>query len=152
LLIDFFRIQDMKELNIVEMRRVMVFTCRGETDAIEVRHLEADDITEATVTRKTVPFREVGPCFDMKLRRDKMASHDLFKEACKKPKIRNMDKKKADKNKFTTAFGETKGKVFIQHADLDTLATRKFKGMRNSDKAKAKANENKEKKLAAEDV
>jgi len=38
---------------------------------------------------------------------------------------------------------------------LDTLATRKFKGMRNSDKAKAKAtaaNENKEKKLAAEDV
>ena len=152
LLIDFFRIQDMKELNIVEMRRVMVFTCRGETDAIEVRHLEADDITEATVQRRTVPFREVGPCFDMKLRRDKMASHELFKEACKKPKIRNMDKKKADKNKFTTAFGETKGKVFIQHADLDTLATRKFKGMRNSDKAKAKANENKEKKLEAADV
>ena len=49
----------------------------------------------------------------MVLRRDKQANHDLFKEACRKPKIRNVDKKKADKNKFTTALGEKKGKVFI---------------------------------------
>lgn len=130
LLVDFFRIQDMKEVNIVELRRVMVFTCRGEKDPIEVRHLEADDISEKTVSMRTVPFREVGPCFDMRIRRDKMATFELFKEACKKPKVRNVQKKKADKNKFTTAFGETKGKVFVQHADLDTLATRKFKGMR----------------------
>ncbi len=62
---------------------------------------------------KTVPFREVGPSFNMVLRRDKQANHDLFKEACRKPKIRNVDRKKADKNKFTTALGEKKGKVFI---------------------------------------
>ena len=128
----------------------MVFTCRGEKDPIEVRHLESDNITEKNVKMKTVPFREVGPCFDMTVRRDKMATYELFKDACKKPKIRNIEKKRADKNKYTNVFGETKGKVFIQHADLDTLATRKFKGMRNSDKAKAAAKA--EKKLEAEDV
>lgn len=124
---DFFRITDLAEVNISELRRVLVFTCRGETAPIEVRHMEASDISEATVVKQTVPFREVGPCFDLVLRRDKMASSDLFKEACRQPRVQNVDKKKSDKNKFTTALGETKAKVFLQHQDIDTLALRKFK-------------------------
>ncbi len=43
------------------------------------------------------------------------------------PKVQNLDKKKGDKNKFTTALGETKAKVFLQHQDIDTIALRKFK-------------------------
>lgn len=81
---------------------------------------------------KTVPFREVGPSFTMTLRRDKMAGMDLFKEACKKPMVKNLDKKRADKNKFTTALGEKKGKVFIQQQDIDTIALRKFKIGKNA--------------------
>ena len=106
-----------------------MFTCRGEKDPIEFRHLECEDITEATVQMRTVPFREVGPSFSMKLRREKMAGHELFKEACKKPMVRNPDKKREGKNKFTTALGEKKGKVFIQQQDIETIALRKFKGM-----------------------
>ena len=64
---------------------------------------------------KTVPFREVGPSFNMKLRREKMASADLFKEACRQPNLRNADKKRQDKNKFTNSLGEKKGKLFVQH-------------------------------------
>jgi hypothetical protein len=64
---------------------------------------------------KTVPFREVGPSFGMKLRRDKIAAPDLYKEACRRPNNRNADKKRQDKNKFTTALGEKKGKLFVQH-------------------------------------
>lgn len=149
LLIDFFRIQDMKEANIVELKRVMVFTCRGDKEPIEVRHLECDEISEATVKRRTVPFREIGPCFNMRLRRDKMATFEAFKDACKKPKVRNPLKKKSDKNKYTNVFGETKGKVFVQHADIDTIVTRKFKGMRKGDIA---AKKHAAKKLEAEDV
>lgn len=78
---------------------------------------------------KTVPFREIGPSFKLRLRRDKMATFDLFKEACRQPKIRNVDKKRQAKNKFTNALGETKAKVFIQQQDLDTLNLRKYKGM-----------------------
>lgn len=124
---DFFKISPLQEANIIELRRVLVFTCRGESAPIEVRHLEASDINETTVANQTVPFREVGPCFDITVRRDKMAATDLFKEACRQPKITNIAKKKSDKNKFTTPLGETKAKVFLQHQDIDTLALRKFK-------------------------
>ena len=128
----------------------MVFTSRGEKEPIEFRHLECEDISEKNVQMRTVPFREVGPSFSMSFRREKMASFDLFKEACKQPKVRNPDKKRADKNKFTNVLGEKKGKVFVQHQDLDTIALRKFKGMGNHKNGKKKGEENS--KLAAEDV
>jgi ribosome production factor 2 len=124
---DFFKISELTEVNILELKRIMVFTCKGENAPIEVRHLEASDINETTVAKHTVPFREVGPCFDLTLRRDKMADSDLYKEACRQPKVLNIEKKKSNKNKFTTALGETKAKVFLQHQDIDTLALRKFK-------------------------
>lgn len=129
LLIDFFQNNDLKEANIQELKRVMVFTSRGEKEPIEVRHLEVDDISEATVQMKTMPFREIGPSFDLFLRREKLGSTDLFKEACRQPNLKSYDKKRADKNKFTNVMGEQKGKVFIQHQPLETIALRKFKGM-----------------------
>lgn len=84
---------------------MIVITCRGE-NLIEFRHLETSNISEATVAKETVPFREVGPCFDLILKRDKIATSDLFKEACRTPKVRNIEKKRSDKNKYTTALGE----------------------------------------------
>ena len=74
-----------------------------------------------------VEFKEIGPKFDLKMRRNQIASNDLYKIACKKPKIQNVEKKKARKNVYTTELGERKGKVFIQQQDLQTLATRKFR-------------------------
>ena len=129
----------------------MVFTCRSDKSPIEFRHLECDNINEATVQMQTVPFREVGPSFSMMLRRNKMASYELFKDACKQPKVQNYEKKKADKNKYTTALGETKGKVFVQHQDIETIALRKFKGMGKKANKKDETT-NGEAKLAAEDV
>ena len=49
----------------------------------------------------------------MKLRRDQIASTDLYKNACRKPKVANPEKKKFRKNMFTTEMGEKKGKVFL---------------------------------------
>lgn len=144
---DFFKISELQEVNILELKRVLVFTCRGENSPIEIRHLEADDINENTVAKQTVPFREVGPCFDLVLRRDKQAASDNFKEACRQPKIANVLKKKSDKNKYTNALGETKAKVFIQHQDIDTLALRKYKVGK-----KARVKTEGEEKLAASDV
>jgi len=92
----------------------MVFTCRGATEPIEVRHLEVKEVSEALVKKNAVPFGEVGPSFSLRVRRDKIATTDLFKEACRKPKITNVVKKRQDKNKYTNEIGETKGKVFVQ--------------------------------------
>jgi len=113
LLTDFFRIQDMEEANISLMRRVMVFTCKGETEPIQFNHLECREISEALAKKNAIPFHEIGPSFSMRLRRDKIAAHDLYKEACRKPLIRNAEKKKAQKNKFTNELGETKAKVYV---------------------------------------
>ena len=122
----------MVEADIAELRRVLVFTCKGETDSISVRHLECKDITEAAANKDAVAFREIGPSFNMRLRREKMATPELFKDACRKPKIANMEKKKANKNKYTNILGETKAKVFMQPQDLDTIATRKFRIGKNA--------------------
>lgn len=126
LLIDFFRIQDMQEANIAELQRVIVFTCRGEAEPIEMNHLECGAVSETLVKKNAVPFKEIGPSFSMRLRRDKIAGTDLFKEACRKPKVLNPEKKKANKNRFTDELGETKGKVFVQQQALKTLNLRKF--------------------------
>lgn len=116
----------MQEANISELQRVIVFTCRGETEPIEMNHLECGTVTETLVKKNAVPFKEIGPSFSMRLRRDKIAGTDLFKEACRKPKVLNPEKKKANKNRFTDELGETKGKVFVQQQALKTLNLRKF--------------------------
>ena len=104
----------MQEASIAEMQRVLVFTCKGATEPVEILHLECKEVSESLAKKNAVPFREVGPSFSLKLRRDKLATIDLFKEACRKPKVLNPDKKRYDKNKYTNEVGETKGKIFIQ--------------------------------------
>ena len=105
---------------------MIVFTCRGATEPIEMNHLEVREVSEGLVKKNAVPFKEIGPCFSLRLRRDKIATTDLFKEACRKPKVANVEKKKANKNKYTNDIGETKAKVFIQQQDIKTLTLHKF--------------------------
>lgn len=76
--------------------------------------MEVREITESLAKKNAVPFQEIGPSFHLRLRRDKIATFDLFKEACRKPKVLNVAKKKADKNKYTDELGETKAKVYVQ--------------------------------------
>ena len=66
-----------------------------------------------------------------------MATFDLYKEACRKPKVLNPDKKKANKNKYTTDIGDTKGKVYIQQQDIRTLHVRKYGPKSKRDESKA---------------
>lgn len=121
-----FHQRDLQEANITEMKRVLSFTAIDDK-TVQVRQYEVvDKITEAGVAQVDVSMKEIGPHFDMKIRREQIASNDLYKAACRKPKIANVEKKRAKKNVYTTELGERKGKVYIQQQDLDTIATRKF--------------------------
>ena len=95
------------------MKRVIVFTCKGVTKPIEINHLECNHVNESLAKKNAVPFKEIGPKLSLRLRRDKMATVELYKEACRKTKILNPERKRANKNKFTNEIGETKGKVYI---------------------------------------
>lgn len=74
-----------------------------------------------------VELEEIGPHFDLTLRRQRLASKDLFKKACFQPfslkpnKVKNVQK---------TALGDTLGRVHMDRQDYVQLATRKFKGTR----------------------
>ncbi len=120
---------------------MIVFTCRGATEPIEMNHLEVREISESLAKKNAVPFKEIGPSFSLRLRRDKIATTELFKDACRKPKIANVEKKKADKNKYTNEIGETKAKVFIQQQDIKTLTLHKFGKKTKRDAPKEAINE-----------
>jgi len=105
--IDFFKMNDYEEANIAEMKRVMVFTSISET-VITFRQYEVNPGKQVNVTdvkNQTLEMKEVGPSFNLNWRRCKIADSDLYKEACKKPKIRNPEMHKARKNTFTDGFG-----------------------------------------------
>ena len=70
-------------------------------------------------------FNEIGPHFDLSFRRNKIGTPDLYKAACKQPKLMSSDTKKLKKNLYTDEFGQIRGKVFIQHQDTKTMALRK---------------------------
>lgn len=59
-------------------------------------------------------MKEIGPRFDLKVRRNQVASLDLYKLACRKPKVLNMEKKRFKKNMYTTDIGDKRARVFIQ--------------------------------------
>ena len=84
-------------------------------------------INETDVKQKTLKFNEIGPHFDFTLRREKLSSIDLFKTACKQPKLEKPETKRNKKNMFTDELGQQMGKVFFQRQDLKTLELRKFK-------------------------
>lgn len=145
-----FKMVDYEEVKVSDLQRVLVFTCKDAASPIEVKHLEVREVSEPLAKKNAVPFREVGPSFSIRCRRDKMAGADNFKEACRKPKTANVDRKKANKNKTTNELGETKGKVFVQQQDISTLAVKKFKANKTELKEKiAKEEAAKAEKLEA---
>ncbi|KAG7244172.1 hypothetical protein INR49_004245 [Caranx melampygus] len=74
-----------------------------------------------------IELEEIGPSFDLVLRRTHLASDDLYKLAHRQPKALKPKKKK---NISHDAFGTKFGRVHMQKQDLSKLHTRKMKGLR----------------------
>jgi len=55
---------------------------------ISVRHYECPQVVEHEVRKGKVELKEIGPRWDMAIRRIKISSEDVFKAACKKTKNR----------------------------------------------------------------
>lgn len=132
--IDFFGPKRLDEVNIVEIKKFMVFTATTDK-VIEVKTYECKQITEILVQKNEVDLVEVGPSFTLTHRRSKIGTHDEFKAACKKPAVVKAETKKIKKNMFTNSLGEQKAKVYLQQQDVNTIATRKFKKQKPADAA-----------------
>lgn len=80
-----------------------------------------------------VETTEIGPRFDLSIRRSHLASDELFKSACRKPKEVKAKKKK---NISKDPFGSKLGRVHMTKQNLDELQTRKLKGLKRKPEEK----------------
>jgi ribosome production factor 2 len=83
----------------------------------------------ATSKIPEVVLEECGPSMDLAVRRTKLGSDDLRKEASKQPKELKPTK---TKNQGTTALKESVGSVHVPRQKMDNLTTKKPRGLKRS--------------------
>eukprot|EP00344_Euplotes_crassus_P008668 CAMPEP_0197018538 /NCGR_PEP_ID=MMETSP1380-20130617/80158_1 /TAXON_ID=5936 /ORGANISM="Euplotes crassus, Strain CT5" /LENGTH=117 /DNA_ID=CAMNT_0042445771 /DNA_START=677 /DNA_END=1033 /DNA_ORIENTATION=- len=91
-----------------------------------LQHFEAGTINEGLAGDSNIELTEIGPKIEMSIRRVKHADHEAWKAATKvkKSKAKIIQKKR---NISHNELGQTVGKAYIQHQDLNTLALKKPK-------------------------
>uniref|UniRef100_A0A3Q3ART1 Ribosome production factor 2 homolog n=1 Tax=Kryptolebias marmoratus TaxID=37003 RepID=A0A3Q3ART1_KRYMA len=124
LLIDFFRGPNVSAVRLAGLEHVLHFTAlEGKVYLRSYRCL----LKKSGCRTPRIELEEIGPSFDLVMRRTHLASDDLYKLAHKQPKALKPKKKK---NISHDAFGTTFGRVHMQKQDLSKLQTRKMKGLR----------------------
>merc|ERR1712032_1034778 len=121
--LDFFRIQDIEEVVISELRKIMIISA-GDDKEIKIRNFQIEaNMNEYNINEK-LNFKEIGPSIDMKLRKIQLANEDVYKVSLRQPKIKDAARKK---NIETNALGETRGRVHMTKQNLNTMALKKYK-------------------------
>ncbi|XP_034756918.1 ribosome production factor 2 homolog [Etheostoma cragini] len=124
LLIDFFRGPTVSAVRLAGLEHVLHFTAvEGKIYMRSYRCL----LKKSGCRTPRIELEEIGPSFDLVLRRTHMASDDLYKLAHRQPKALKPKKKKNISHDF---FGTKFGRVHMQKQDLSKLQTRKMKGLR----------------------
>ncbi|XP_042234809.1 ribosome production factor 2 homolog [Homarus americanus] len=136
LLIDFFRGVEASQVRLQGFEHTLQFT------AVEGKVLfrSYKILLKKSGTRiPRVELEEIGPSMTLQIRRNKFASEDLMKRACRQPKQLKANKVK---NVSKNVFGTKLGRVHMTKQDMGKLQTRKMKGLK---KATQKKDENSKK-------
>jgi len=126
LLVDFFHGEEIVNIRVEGLEHVMSFV--AHENRIFIRSYRTILMKSGEKT-PYVELEEIGPSIDLTFRRSKLASADLFKSACKKPKE---VKVKKVKNITKDPFGSKLGRVHMPKQDLRRLPTRNMKGLRKT--------------------
>ncbi|KAK7865821.1 hypothetical protein R5R35_001279 [Gryllus longicercus] len=126
LLIDLFQYEVMEFVRLQGIQHVIMFTATKDT--IYMRSYRILFKKSGSRTPR-VELEEIGPSLDFNMRRTKLASEDLYKLACKKPKELKVKKVK---NIDTNPLGTTHGRIHIPKQNINKLQTRKMKGLRKT--------------------
>jgi len=122
LLLDFFRGEVISVINLSGIDRVIILSV-DEKSLIQFRHYAIKYKKSGSKIPKVV-LEEIGPHFDLKVRRTRLASADH--RALATPKVSS--KKKGNVGVSDT--GDTVGKLYIPNQDLSQLVTRKVKALK----------------------
>ncbi|XP_067123081.1 ribosome production factor 2 homolog [Centruroides vittatus] len=126
LLIDFFRGPEVSMIRLQGLEHVIMIT--ADDGKLYFRSYRIVMKKSGTKT-PYIELIEIGPSLDMVLRRNKMASDDLFKLARKQPKVL---KPKKVKNIKKNVFGSKLGRIHMKRQNFKQLNTRKMKGLKKN--------------------
>ncbi|GBP82665.1 Ribosome production factor 2 homolog [Eumeta japonica] len=124
---DFFYREKVESIRLQGLEHVLSFTVSEDS----IIYLRSYRIILKKSGQRTprIELEEIGPAIDFKLRRTKLASDDLFKQACKVPReVRPVVKKNITRD----AFGSKLGRIHMGKQDIMKLQTRKMKGLRKT--------------------
>lgn len=142
--LDFFRIQDLEEVNITDLRRIIVISS-GENKTLKFRSYQVEgSLSEYDLDNFSL--NEIGPSLNLTVRNIHLASEELYKISLRQPK-EILDKKV--KNIEKNLLGEKRGRIHMAKQNLKTMALKKYKKIlgkkrfekKNSKKNQAKAQE-----------
>lgn len=124
LYLDFFGGRATSMINLKGLESVVVLT--AVEGVVYFRHYSVA-LNKSGTALPRVELSEVGPSFDMQVRRHKLAGDDVWKQATKKhalvaPRVK--------KNIEQDSLGQTLGTVHMTRQDLSALVTRKGKALR----------------------
>ncbi|XP_067950842.1 ribosome production factor 2 homolog [Watersipora subatra] len=136
LFVDFFRGPAIEKIRLMGLEQALTFTLsEGKIYARNYKIL----LKKSGLRTPRVELEEIGPSFDFVIRRHKLASDHMYKDALKIPRTIKPKKKK---NISHDVFGSKLGRVHMQKQDVKKMQIRKMKGLkatREEKKAKLKA-------------
>ncbi|CAK1555146.1 unnamed protein product [Leptosia nina] len=124
---DFFYREKVETIRLQGLEHVLSFTATDDGN-IFVRSYRIL-LKKSGQRTPRVELEEIGPSIDFKLRRTRLASDDLIREACRVPReLKPITKKNISKD----AFGSKMGRIHMGKQDINRLQTRKMKGLKKS--------------------
>ncbi|CAK9813983.1 Ribosome production factor 2 homolog [Anthophora quadrimaculata] len=126
LFVDFFQREPVENIRLQGLEHVLSFTAVENKIFLRSYRILLKK-SDCRIPR--IELEEIGPRVDLICRRTKLASNDLFKHACKKPKELKIKKKK---NISTDKLGTTFGRIHVGAQNLNSIQTRKMKGLKKT--------------------
>ncbi|OAD58188.1 Ribosome production factor 2 like protein, partial [Eufriesea mexicana] len=126
LLVDMFQRDQAEKIRLQGLEHVLSFTAVENKILLRSYRILLKK-SDCKIPR--IELDEIGPRADLICRRTKLASDDLFKQACKKPKQLKVKKKK---NISMDNLGTTFGRIHIGAQNINNIQTRKMKGLKKT--------------------
>lgn len=137
LLVDMFLREEIKKIRLQGLEHVLSFTAVENKILLRSYRIL---LKKSNTKTPRIELEEIGPRADLVCRRNKFASEDLFKRACKKPKALKV---KTKKNISKDTFGTTYGRIHVGAQNINSIQTRKMKGLKKTISEKKSAQKRK---------
>ncbi|XP_077268421.1 ribosome production factor 2-like protein Non3 [Temnothorax americanus] len=126
LLVDMFLREEVQKIRLQGLEHVLSFTAVENKILLRSYRIL---LKKSNTKTPRIELEEIGPRADLAFRRNKFASEDLFKRACKRPKALKV---KTKKNISKDTFGSTHGRIHVGAQNINSIQTRKMKGLKKT--------------------